>query len=110
MNEKKLKIVSFAKYMETITALKEQQEKLKSLFQNQRRNAEKVNGTETWTGRAQRAMFEKYQELNANYDPIEYSVGIYIDFLRKTAEDYMLVNQAIERNIDTFIESLDVNS
>lgn len=106
----KIKIVSFAKYLETVRELREQHERLKSLFENQRRNAEKVNETDTWTGRAQRAMYEKYLELNGNYAPIEYSMGVFIDFLRKTADDYMLINQAIERNIDSFIESLDVNS
>ena len=105
-----LKITSYSEFVETIEALKRSCEKLKDIFQNERRMAEKVNGTETWTGSAQRAMYAKYIELNKNYEPIEYSLEIYIRFLEKTKQDYLLMNRAISKNIEAMEETLDVIS
>ena len=105
-----LKIVSFAEFSEAIDELTEEYIKLKDIFRNQKKNAEKINETDTWTGEAQRAMYAKYMELNSNYDPIEYSLEVFIKFLIKTRDDYTLISKAIEKNIEDFAETLDVVS
>ncbi len=110
MSNQNLKINNFSEFEETITELTNSYMKLKDVFANQKQNAEKVNATDTWTGQAQRSMYEKYKILNGNYDPIENSLDIYIRFLNKTKEDYRLVNEEINKNVEEFAENLDVNS
>ena len=109
MSNQNLKINNFAEFEETISELTESYKKMQDVFANQKKNAEKVNETDTWTGKAQRSMFEKYKALNGNYDPIEYSLDLYIKFLNKTKEDYRLVNEEIAKNVDEFAQSLDVD-
>ena len=105
-----LKIKNFSEFEEAVKELTDTYMKLKDLFANQKRNAEKVNQTDVWTGASQDAMYSKYKMLNDNYDPIEYSLELYIKFLNKSKEDYLLINQAIAKNVDEFEKSLDVNS
>ena len=110
MSNQNLKINNFAEFEETITLLTESYNKMKDVFDKQRKNAEKVNETDTWTGRAQKSMYGKYKALNDNFAPIEYSLDLYIKFLNKTKEDYRLANEEIAKNVDEFAQSLDVNS
>ncbi len=110
MSKMNLKIKNFSEFEEAVKELTDSYLKLKDLFANQKRNAEKVNQTDVWTGASQDAMYNKYKMLNDNYDPIEYSLELYIKFLNKSKEDYLLINQAIAKNVDEFEKSLDVNS
>lgn len=110
MSKMNLQIKNFSEFEEVVRELTLSYEKMKDIFANQKANAEKVNETDIWTGEAQRAMYEKYNTLNGNYSPIEYSLDVYIKFLNKAKEDYRLMNEAIAKNADEFAESLDVNS
>ena len=103
-------ITNSQQFQEVIDSLEQSYNKLKDLFANQKRNAEEINGTETWTGATAEVMYEKYKKLSENFSPIEYSLEIYIKFLKKTLEDYTLMDKEINKNIDDIAQALDVES
>ena len=106
----KVIITDSIQFQEVINSLEESYNKIKDLFANQRKNAEEINGTDTWTGTASEVTYGKYKQLTENFEPIEYSLELYIKFLKKTLEDYTLAEKEINRNIDDIAQSLDVNS
>ena len=97
-------------FREIINIIEKSYHKIMDICDHQRKNAEEINETDTWTGEAARAMYEYYTILNSNYDHIEYSLDLYIQFMRKSLEDYIRLNEEFNRNIDDISESLDVNS
>lgn len=103
-------ITNSAEFAEVIQALEQSYNKILEIFDNERKNAEKINATDTWTGNCQKVVYEKYKMLNNNYGPIEYSLDLYIKFLKKTLEDYTLMEQEINKNLDNMESSLNVNS
>lgn len=106
----KIAITNSAQFQEVINSLEQSFEKIKELFDNQKKNKEQINGTDTWTGATAEVMYEKYSQLAQNFEPIEYSLELYIKFLKKTLEDYTLAEQAINKDIDETAEALDVVS
>ncbi len=106
----KVVITNSAEFEEVIQSLERSYGKIKDLFANERKNVEEINATDTWTGKSQKVVYDKYKLLNSNYGPIEYSLELYIKFLKKTLEDYKLMEREISRNIDEMEKSLDVNS
>ena len=103
-------ITDSGQFESVILSLENSYRKIQDLFANQKKNVEEINATETWTGNSQKVLYEKYKLLNSNYEPIEYSIELYIKFLRKTLEDYTLAEQEINRDIDEMASNLDVNS
>ena len=106
----KIIITDSGQFEEIIQSLEESYNKIKDIFINQRSNAEKINGTETWTGAAAEAMYGKYQQLAENFEPIEFSLELYIKFLKKTLEDYTRLEEEMNKNLDALQEQLDVVS
>ena len=84
--------------------------KIKDIFANELRNSKEIDGTDTWNSNGQVALYNKYVALMKNFDPIEYSLELYIKFLRKTLEDYRRFEKALENNMEEFSSELDVNS
>jgi hypothetical protein len=82
----------------------------KRIFQSEKTITKEIDSTPTWTGEAQRALYGKYKELEANFAPIEESMEIYIKFLKKTIEDYKKLDQELSAKANEFSEQLDVNS
>ena len=78
--------------------------------ENRVKNAKEINGTDTWNGNGQVALYNKYVELIKNFSPIEYSLDLYIKFLRKTLEDYRRLEEELENNMQDFASELNVNS
>lgn len=103
-------ITNSAQFQEVIDSLEQSYNKLKDLFANQNKNKEHINGTETWTGATAQVMYDKYNQLSQNFGPIEYSLELYIKFLKKTLEDYTLMEQEVDKNIDAVAQELDVVS
>ena len=110
MSDSYIEIVSPEEMQEAIKQLKGSLRVLNDVFSSQKNNVERINKTDVWSGAAAEAMYEKYKQLNANYDPITYSIDLYIKFLEKTLEDYNRLIQEQNRNIDAMAENLDVNS
>ena len=103
-------INDFDKFSEIITSLEASYNKLKEISNKEKDNKEKINSTETWTGYSQKAMYDKYNILTNDFDQIEYSLDVYIKFLRKTLEDYRLIEEEINKNANLVSNELDVNS
>ena len=79
----KIVITNSAQFQEVIDSLEKSYEKLKELFDNEIKNAELINETNAWTGLTAQVMYQKQLELAQNYKPIEYSIELYIKFLKK---------------------------
>ena len=103
-------ITDSGQFEEVINSLEDSYNKLVDIFANEKNKKEEINETDTWTGNASQAMYGKYQALSENFTPIEYSLSVYIKFLKKTLEDYKRVEEEISTNIDMISEQLDVNS
>ena len=105
-----ISITDSKQFEEVIISLEDSYKKIQSIFSNERKNKEEINCTDTWTGNAQEAMYDKYSKLTANFAPIEYSLDIYIKFLKKTLDDYKKADMEISNNIEQISGGLDVNS
>ena len=103
-------ITDSAKFEEIIQSLEKSYNKIKEIFLSEQNNKEEINSTDTWTSNAQKAMYGKYAMLTNNFGPIEYSLEVYIKFLKKTLEDYKRLDEEITKNMDYISNELDVNS
>lgn len=106
----KVVITDSAQFQEVINSLETSYNKLKDVFANQKKNAEEINSTDTWSGAAAGVMYNKYKLLTDNFSPIENSLEIYIKFLKKTLEDYTRLEQEITRNMEEMASNMDVVS
>lgn len=98
------------KFAEVITSLEASYNKLKEIKENEKINKEVINATDVWTGDAQKAMYNKFGELINTYEQVDYSLEVYIKFLKKTLEDYKRLNEEISRNVDKVENELNINS
>jgi len=103
-------ITDSEQFEEVIRSLELSFQNIKDIFTNELINIEEINGTDVWTGNAQTAMYDQFSLLSNNFEPIEYSLEVYINFLKKTLEDYRRVDEEISKNIDLISGKLDVNS
>lgn len=110
MKNSGITITSPEEFQAVINALEESYENIKSIIDKEKKNVEKINKTNVWSGRTASVVYEKYLLLNSNYDQIDYSLDIYIKFLKKTLDDYTLLIKEQSKNIDAMAASLDVNS
>ncbi len=100
-----------AKFEEVINNIEKELPSIQNTFQSQRRNSEDMSGTDVWKGQAQEKLYEKYKQLEQNFTPIEKTISIYVRFLRKTLEDYKMLEQNLNARIDEYSgNQLDVNS
>ena len=103
-------IIDSMKMEEIIGSLESSYNRLTEIFSNEDNNKEIINGTDVWTSAAQQALYDKYSLLSNSFKNVEYSLDIYIKFLRKTLEDYKMAENEIVNNIDLIANELDVNS
>ncbi len=109
MNDNLL-ITNESEFESVILSLEGSLKNIKDIFARERKNAQDIDGTDTWSGPAQVAFSNKYDQLMANFGPIEYSLELYIKFLKKTLEDYRLLIKAQEANLEEHAVELDVNN
>ncbi len=105
----RIEISDNAQFKEIIQEMKDSSKKISDIFDRETQDYEKINGTDTWTSRSQRATYDQLKKLSHNYDPIRYSLALYIRFLEKTIDDYEKLEQAINDNAEEFNEELKVN-
>ena len=84
--------------------------RIKDIFLNENRNIEEINATSTWTCQTQAVIYNKFKMLSNNFGPIEESIQLYIDFLKKTLQDYSNFEVHIDRSAEASSVQLDVNS
>ena len=82
-------ITNTEEFKEVISSLEHSFNKIIEAGRNQIKNANRINETDTWSGKTAKVMYEKYKMLNDNYSHIEYSLELYIKFLKKSLEDYI---------------------
>ena len=105
-----IKITNFGEFQNVINSLEISVKKIHDIFASEVKNSKEIDGTDTWNGNAQKALHTKYVELMKNFPPIEYSLDLYVKFLKKTLEDYTLLDKEINQNIDDAASAMDVNS
>ena len=98
------------KFSEVIASLEKSYNKLKEIKENEKINQELINETDVWTSNAQKSMYNKFGELINSYEQIDFSLDVYIKFLKKTLEDYKLLNEEISKNVDMVENELNINS
>jgi hypothetical protein len=98
------------KFAKVITSLENSYNKLREIKENENINKEVIDETDVWTSNAQKSMYNKFDELVNIYEQVDYSLDIYIKFLKKTLEDYTLINEEISRNIEKVENELNINS
>ena len=106
----KIVITDSTQFEDVIRTFEQSLPKIKDIFSNERENAEKINATSTWTSETQKVMYEKYKLLEKNFEPIEESIQLYINFMKKTLEDYKAVEAHIEQMAEKNSFELNVNS
>lgn len=84
--------------------------KLKDIFHNEKMNTEKINGTDIWNSPVQKTIYEKLIDLQKNYSPIEESIQLYINFLKKTLDDYNRLEAKVNENLEKNDTEMNVNS
>ena len=109
-NPSDMVITSIEDFRNIISEFEASCNNIRNIIEKEKNNAEIINGTEAWTGKAAEALYQKYSLLNSNYDQIDYSLDIYTKFLWKTAQDYESLLREQESNINAMESSLDVNS
>ena len=108
--QNKVVITDFSRFEETINALESSYKKIQDVIGNEYKYVEMINQTDIWSGACAESMYNKYKELNGNYELVDYSLDIYIRFLKKTLEDYRRMDEEVGKNIDNMESTLDVNS
>jgi hypothetical protein len=103
-------ITSVAEFEAIINALEASYGRITNIIANEKKNAERINSTTVWTGAAGSVTYQKYALLNTNYDQIDYSLDLYIKFLKKTLEDYTKLIGELDKNTNAMSSDLDVNS
>lgn len=93
-----------------ITSFESSLNKIKDIFSKEKNNLERINGTPAWTGPVQEEIYKKNLELHENYQPIEQALQIYIDFLKKTLNDYKAFEEKVNFNAEQNSYNLNVNS
>lgn len=106
----KIVITNSTQFEEVINTFEQVLTRVKDIFENEKKNAEEINGTSTWTCMTQEVIYSKYKLLSNNFAPIEESLQLYINFMKKTLEDYKAIEAHIEKSAEASSVQLNVNS
>lgn len=83
---------------------------IKEIFQSEINNSERINKTDIWTSMVQEEIYAKKIEFQKNFGPIEEALQVYINFMKKTLDDYTRLENITSKSIDDQVRNLDVNS
>ncbi len=104
-----IEITSYEEFEDIINSFQKVANNIHDIFDHVKTNDEHLNDGNTWKGKAAEHTYARCKELAENYEPIEYSLNLYINFLRKTLEDYKLLDEEIDKNAEEYGQALDVN-
>ena len=102
-------ISNFSEFKLIISKLRNNLENIKNLFNNEKNNIEKINGTDVWNGMTQTIIYNKFKELEKNFPDVEKALSTYIMFLETALENYQKLESNIKENIDDNSDNLNVN-
>lgn len=106
----KITITSTEEFENIIDSFEHSLSNIKNTFDKEKAHVEEINKTDVWTGAAQEVIYEKNKELQKNFQPIEESLQKFINFMKKTVDDYKNAEEQINKNAFENSTSLDVNS
>lgn len=106
----KIVITDSAQFEEVIQNFEKSLTRIKDIFANENKNIEEINATSTWTSKTQEVIYNKHKMLGKNFAPIEESIQLYINFMRKTLDDYKNFEEQINKNAEASSDQLSVNS
>lgn len=84
--------------------------KIKEIFQNERKNLNHMNEKNVWAGKTQEAIYNNQVAFQNNFEPIEEALQVYINFMKKSLNDYKRFEQTQVLNQENNASDLDVNS
>ena len=82
---------------------------IEDTFIGENSNFDTKDGTDSWSGKTQEVISEKYELLKENYDPIILTLKNYIKFLKITVENYKKFENTVSDTIEKNEDNLDVN-
>ena len=109
MKLKKIEISDSNKFSQIIKIFENTRKNICEIFEQEKNNVESINKTPTWSGPTQEKIYDKYVQFQRNFSPIEDALQIYIDFLKKTLDDYTRMEDTLNRNLDELSDELNVN-
>ncbi len=106
----KIVITSSDDFENVISNFETSLNKIKDIFEKESSLVETINGTDVWTGATQEVIYDKHKELEKNFEPVKESLQIYINFMKKTINDYKYLDTKIDVDAIDNSSNLDVNS
>lgn len=103
-------ITDFEQFDSCIKDFEASLNKIKDIFVNEKNTYEKINATDVWTSDTQSIVYDKCKSLSNNFEPIETSLQLYINFLKKTISDYRAFEENVNKQADSNEATLNVNS
>ena len=82
---------------------------IKMIFEKEKRNLLDMNNGHTWVGKTQEKMYEKQVSFQNNFEPINEALEVFINFMKKTVDDYKRFEDTSNKNIDENVDNLKVN-
>ncbi len=106
----KVVITDSNEFERIIGLIEESYRRIIQIFEEEKNNIELINETDIWTSKTQKVIYDKIKLLQTNYEPINESIGLFIEFLKKTIDDYKRFEKiTLESENDNQI-NLDINS
>ena len=84
--------------------------KIKEIFQNERKNLTHMNEETVWEGKTQQAIYNNQVAFQNNFEPIEEAIEIFVKFMKKSLDDYNRFEQETIKNQEANASNLNVNS
>ncbi len=109
MNLKEEIVFNTEKFSQIINIFEDSRKNICEIFEQEKANVELINKTSIWSGPTQEKIYDKYQQFQKNFSPIEDALKVYIDFLKKTLDDYNKLEDTLNKNLEELTEELDVN-
>ena len=109
MNNSYIRISNSKDFESIISKMEKSIIHIAEILDNESKNIENINSTDIWKGKTQKIVYDKFKELDKNFPIIDESLKYYVDFLKKTINDYKKEEENINYNIEANIEKLDIN-
>ena len=83
---------------------------IKVIFERERRNVREMNNGHMWVGKTQEIMYRKQIAFQNNFGPVEEALEVFINFMKKSVEDYKRFEATRIKDQEENTSDLDVNS
>ena len=93
-----------------INEFEKSKEKIRQIFDRQKKNMLMLDNGHSWVGKSGEAMFKKQQSFQRNFDPIIEALDVFIKYMKDSLEEYRKAEKETMKSLEINSESLDVNS